>query len=189
VIVSVARYQTFTLDTTSSSASVTGALVIAQDLVEEYLDRWLESASRTETLTIKGDGRVYPRAIPVTSPPSGAETDFHGRAIRGVTWDTGPVFELSDVPNRVSTITYTGGYLAYADPLATDDTRIPVTIERAIAHVARGLITSGPDGAPPGAKAVSVGDVSVQFDTIGSLLDELAPGITTGLRRYRRASP
>lgn len=185
MICSVARYQTHTLDTTTASASVTAVLVVAQDLVEEALDRRLDRAERTETCLIHSDGRIYPRAVPVTTPPTGTVTEFHGRAILGAGADTSdPVTILeAEVAMPVATITYTGGYQTYED--GTTDTRVPVTIEREIALIAQALLS--PVSLPGGATSVRVGDAAASYATPLEGLDVYSPGASKRLRRYRRA--
>lgn len=184
MIVSWTRYKTLTLDTTSSEASVTGKLVIAQAMLEDELDRLLDNEARTETVTVKRDGRVYPKAVPITAPPSGAESVFHGRALSGVTWDTDESWSTVNPPT--ATITYTGGYLPFDSGSATDETRVPVRLEQAIADLAHALLST-PTGVG-GATSVRVGDAAVTYAT-GQFteIDRYVPGLSARVRRYRRA--
>lgn len=159
-VVSKERYRIITLDTTSADAAVTGALVDAQQLVEDYLDRKLTQALRTETMTYGPNGLVWPKAWPVIVAPAGMTIERSRRAIGGSSpGGLTDAFADSDEPEFV-TLTYTGGYTS-----AT----LPRVIESRIAWSAYSMLhPSVGASVPAGAKSVSVGDASITFDKASS---------------------
>jgi hypothetical protein len=183
VLVSIARYRQITGDTTTSDDVVTAALGDAQGMIEDELDRPLESAERTETLPLKGD-RVYPRVTPITAAPG--FTIIGGYALLGASMDSVgdlpwmPALLASDMPQQ-STVTYTGGF--------TSDS-LPTKLARAIARLARHIVLNPQAKAsayPYGAKSVAAGDVSVGFEKgVGTVSDEIPAGILGSIEGYRR---
>jgi hypothetical protein len=176
-LVTLARYRTITLDTTSKDAAVTAALEDSQDLIEEYLRRPLESVSRTEDLKIDGDERVYPLATPVTvvATPAGLDIKGNGRWLEGASPDASKIFD----PEPVVTVTYTGGFTT-----AT----VPETIERGIAWLAWVILheRSSEVEIPAGATSVRLGDASVNFEG-GYVPGTILPsGLRRKLTGYRR---
>lgn len=163
-LVTVARYQTLTGDTTTEPTLVLSRLADAQSYVEDFLMRRdiLESAERTESLVPDRNGRLYPSATPVTEA-DGYEID-------------GNVLEVSfpssyDWEGSV-TVTYTGGYTS-----AT----VPISIERAIAKIAQQL--NGLPSGPIGAKSVTLGDASVTYADSSKEFEILNDPV---LKRYKK---
>lgn len=177
-LVTVARYRTITLDTTSAAETVTARLEDAEAEVSEYLRRPLEQAERTETLPISRDGKVYPSATPIDSLGSDdSGLTVEGDVIIGAAPDAvGTGWLGSGATTPQATITYTGGWTA--------DT-LPKAIERAIALHAHHQIHSDPALVPAGATSVRVGDVAVSYGSGGASSDPLASTMAN-IRRYRR---
>lgn len=77
MICTLQRYRTFTGDYLNYDGDVTEALAQAQTEIEERTERKFEQATRTETIVVRSNGRVYPSAYPVTavSSPSDAVLD------------------------------------------------------------------------------------------------------------------
>ena len=174
MIATVERYRDITVDTTSSDNAVTGALVDAQELVEEYLRRPLEEAERTESVRINRNGRVYPKVTPITAVDS--DYEIVGHSVKGVSPGAGEVFEpYSEITPPVVELTYTGGW--------TTET-LPKTIEKEIVRTAYALLHPSP-GLVRGAKSVSVGDVSISYDKSTVNMDDLDDTSRRRLKRYR----
>lgn len=176
-LVTVARYRTITLDTTSTAESVTAAIEDAEALVSEYLRRPLESEERTETLSISRDGRVYPSATPIDSL-GGDDSDLvlEGDVVVGVSPDAAALGWIGTTVLPQATITYTGGWTAET---------LPKAIERAIALAAHHQLHSDPALVPAGATSVRVGDAAVSFGSGGASADPLTSTMAN-IRRYRR---
>jgi len=194
-LVTESEYRTITSDSSTAASAVSEKMDAALLLIEEYLERNLESAEVTETLEVWYDSGftfVYPLRTPVTSVPASAAyvVDENPVVIRGVsldaavgTWPTGSVAHANDAlspyaPNRpdYSTVTYTGGYT---------NTTLPYTLKVYIATLAYKLLKWTP-AANVGAQEVSVGDVRVKYPSIKSALDALVPGMSLGLKPYKR---
>lgn len=176
MLVDVATYVLHTGDTTSASAVVDPQLAIAQKLVEEYLDRPLEESERTERLRISRDGRVYPRATPI-SAAEGYTID--GSSLAGASpTSLFPPFSNLDEDNFAE-VTYTGGFTS-----AT----CPTTLKRAIARLAYALVHPSPLSVPAGAVAARVGDASVTFRDPADVEAVLSPGLLRQVRRYRKGA-
>jgi hypothetical protein len=165
-LVTVGQYRTITLDTTSSDVAISGALIEAQTMVEEYLGRQLTSRQRTEVLLIDRTGRVRPSAVPITSVsvPVGATidrftiTDVDPDETPSPFFWTDPVTWGSWQPR--ATVTYVGGFTS-----AT----LPATIRRRIAVEAWSLLhPSDLSAVASGAQSVSVGDASITFGAGGA---------------------
>lgn len=150
-LVTWATYVALTDDTTTGQSQAEEALADAQGLLEEYLGRvgTLESAERTESLRIDGNGKVWPYATPVTDAGDDEITDA-GNSITGA---GSPISFWLD-SNTLAEITYTGGYTA--------DT-VPTALKRAIAFGAKELLDTSLSTVPAGATAVSLGDASITF--------------------------
>jgi hypothetical protein len=176
--VTVAGYRLRTGDETTEAPDVTGALAEAQTPLEEELRRDLALQERTESMVIDCDGRMYPKAWPITAC---ATNTIDGRTLLGGTPDVDQWLGLIgyDGPaTRRATITYTGGF---------DADTLPVTLRNAIYDLARADLA---DAAllPVGASSVSVGDVSVSYtagDGTGGALDEQVPGLWARVKKYR----
>lgn len=179
--VTVHGYRVRTGDRDTDTLEVTGALVEAESLMEEELRRLLPLESRTEVMRIFRDGRVYPKAYPVTVSTT---LTIDGRSLVYASPDSNPFLGLflsiERDPHIVPrmTVVYTGGF---------DATTFPITLRNALYDIARGLAAERVP-VPVGARSISVGDVSVTFgssDDTGSALDELAPGVWKRIRKYR----
>jgi hypothetical protein len=159
-LVTVARYRTITGDDVTASALIADRIDEATDMLEEDLGRPLVHAERTERTLPHRDGRLYPRATPITAAA--------GYAIEGFSLLPSSLTAYDPTSRTTAvTITYSGGYVERtANPTA--DNRLPVCIERDLAWAAKALgATSAAElvaGLPPGAKSVSLGDMSVTFD-------------------------
>lgn len=153
-MISVARYREITGDEESLASAVSARIEEAQDMLEDYLDRPLESAERTETLRPDRHRRMWPRATPITD---GGDYETHGLALLGA-WSPAVDFLGSDGV----AVTYTGGWTA--------DT-LPSSIERDLAFAAYRLghpPTLGTSEFPEGAISVRLGDAAVQFGPGGA---------------------
>lgn len=194
-LVSFARFQELTGDTTSASATVEAALDLAVDLVEEALDRFLEEGTYTEWLPVhlargrevwpNGATRCYPSAYPVsavTSPSGASLLAGSDRIIQGVGLATTPA-SLDDLPLTHVQVTYTGGYTA-----AT----LPKGLERIIVLVARAIVAeyAGSTPLPGGVTGLKLGDAQVTFTSGVSpsmaALETLVPGIGHLCRPWRK---
>lgn len=166
-LVTYDRYMVITGDTASAASAVTGALIDAQALLEEKLDRELEEKPRTERMYPDQYGRVYPRVTPIIVPPDGLTVD--GASLLS----TGP---FRSVPSFIfegnwADLTYTGGYVERtAHPDATN--RLPEHVERDLAWCAFRAVN--PDAfrdtalMPAGASRVQLGDAMVIFGNRGA---------------------
>jgi len=179
--ISVQAYRDHTGDRSTAGTSVTGALVEAEGLLEEQLNRSLAWAERTKTFTFYPDGRIYPDAWPITE----ADLYIEGRALLGAMPDRTVFIGYFPTrpPNRM-TITWTGGF-----DDGTNSARLPYTLANALYEVAQAL-ASDRQPIPVGATSVSVGDVSVGFSAPagGGGLDALVPGVSNRIKAYRYRS-
>lgn len=178
LLVPIAEYRRITLDTTSTNSAISGALIEATGLVEEYLGRFLISTQRTETLAMDRYGRVYPSAVPITAVATTGLTN-EGHALAGATADETINLVLEPVLGRPpqSTITYTGGF--------TSDT-VPRTIQRRICWEAYTILRADQLATvPAGATAVSIGDASLTFGSGGAGVS-LSDVTRRELRLWRR---
>lgn len=199
MLVSVSVYQVATGDTSTAASAVSANLAEAQELVEEHLDRWLESSERTETLIVRHRGLVYPRAMPVTAVA--ATSDAAGDIVHsgfGVRLTSSPeqLVALSDLATpryddttaTTADLTYTGGYTS-----AT----LPATLRRALCRLAYALGQAptyhGGGTSPAGATSLSLGDASISWGAnrarllgASAVIDELVPGLSDSLTGYRR---
>lgn len=168
------RYRQLTGDYRTPEDEVTLGLTTAQREVEEWLRRPLESLERTEDLIVYSNGRVYPKATPVTIVPSGYQIRGNGVVAgpgSGLPWP----LDTTEAP-RLS-LTYTGGW--------TQST-LPRELERAIAETALADLQGPLSEVPVGAKAVSLGDASITFE--GSAERAVIPAhVQRRIRRWRRA--
>lgn len=167
-LVSLARYQVITGDESSAASAVSARLEDAQRLLEEHLQRPLETGQRTEVIEVMADGRLFPKVTPVTavSAPSGLPFVAGYMYAASPDVDTWSGFFPPTTPPR-ATVTYTAGF----DPAETDPDAVgylPRTLERAIAWGAYVLLR--PDdfsSLPPGAVSVSLGDASISYGSTG----------------------
>ena len=181
MLVTIARYRDITGDNESASGVIEDALVDAQALLEDELQRPLEMDTRTERCRIMPEARgaaVYPKVTPLTSVTTGGTIVGHAvvGGFPGGTFLTGP--------EEYASVTYVGGY----DPEATDGpTLLPRTLERAIAWAAKALCV--PDefaNVPAGATSVTVGDVSLTWGAGGSPAQGTVSFERRLVRRWKR---
>ena len=190
LLVTTARYQVITGDTTTATASVTAAIEDATALLADELGRpdALKSEERTETMQVGDGGQLRPLAVPVT-------------VCAGYTFDTAAIFGGApdsvafrgvfpdDLPNTVA-VTYSGGWVERsANPSATN--RLPTELEYDIAWAAHALVHPGLGAAVPvGATSVSLGDAAVSFGAGGAPARGEA-GVTWSRKtlRWRRRLP
>lgn len=185
-LVTVARYRSITGDDVTASALIEDRIDEAVDLLEEDLGRPLRHAQRTERVLPIRDGRLYPRATPITAAP--------GYVIEGFSLLPSALTAYDPTSRTTAiTVTYEGGYVERTGNPAADN-RLPVCIERDLAWAAKALgATSAAElvaGLPPGAKSVALGDMSVTFDRSADGAVPAQVGIRWSKRtmsyRYRR---
>jgi hypothetical protein len=170
VLVTVASYRRITDDSTTAEAVVTARLEEAIEALEDVLDRPLAEAERTERLYPTRDGRLWPKAVPVTD---GGDYTVDGHALRSAApfggWSG---FVVGDESVEV---TYTGGWVERtANP--TEGNRLPEYIERDLAWAAHRLEHQGVTSqVPAGVISASLGDVALGWGPGG------APGGTDAL--------
>lgn len=171
----VAGYRLHTGDEETDDSAVSGALLEAESLVEEFLRRLLALEPRTRTMRIYPDGRVYPPAWPITA----ATLTIDGRSLKGATPDSGPFIGYIDFePPYTTSVTWTGGFNAAS---------LPVTLRHAIYEVARPLALDA-SPVPVGASSVRLGDAAITYGNGGGgggSIDSLAPGMTDRIARYK----
>lgn len=152
-LVTVERYRLVTGDQSTAASAVSAAIEEAVDVLSEDLGWQIESAERTETLTVL-DGRVYPSSVPITAVPSGQSIDGHA-VIGAAPFGQDFITEGADEGETRSSLTYTGGWTS---------STVPAGVARDLAWAAYGILrpetaTSVPDGAT----SVRLGDASVTF--------------------------
>ncbi len=178
MVVTYETYVSITGDASTASSAVEEALVEAQALVEEELDRPLELEERTELLRLQ-NGRIYPSATPILDAPF---TIDDGYSLSGVYGDlvTGPLD--SDTPRVL--VTYTGGYTAET---------LPRRLREAICRAAQRHLHPSPLPAdlPTGAEAVRVGDVQITYGSsgLGASGRTLTVSDLKSIRPFRRMEP
>jgi hypothetical protein len=168
-LVDTPTYQTLSGDFTTQGPEIVVALAAAQTLLEEHLQRGLESMTRTEQVRIHYDGRAYPTSTPitsVTSPTTAVVMD--GTVVGSLMADQNPLWDVLvepyhygpggaggefDTTMRPSTITYVGGY--------TPD-NLPRKLRQAIVELAQVELRTF-DPAAAGVRMATVGDTSVQY--------------------------
>jgi hypothetical protein len=163
-------YRNITGDTATPADAAVANASAAQDLLEDALGvpGFLESATRTETLTVHGGGVAYPTACPITDAPG--YTVLDGNTLYGATSSLTSFVALigSDLP-ATAEVTYTGGW--------TDETA-PGYMRRDLAFVTQAILTPAAVlqlGQIPGnPTSASVGDVSVSYGPNGAAPDGLA---------------
>lgn len=161
-LVTVDRYQLITGDTVSAATAVTGALLDAQALLEEELQRDLDQRERTERVYPQADGRVWPKVTPIISTVDDLRAD--GDSLYATSPFGAPPFID---PTGFLDLTYTGGYLERtANPDAPN--RLPEHVERDLAFAAYLLMhPTLPAPGTAGATSVSQGDAAITFGADG----------------------
>lgn len=179
-LVTAAEYKTITRDTATDDATIDASLDAAVLMLNDLLDRVLESGEQTEDVDIEGwdtgNPRIYPQAVPVTVAPAGMAIDGGGFAIIGGSPDFGPFWfgaELTPGVRTRATIVYTGGY-THAD--------LPYGLRRAICRVAHAInVPNGEGGGWPVSMTQAInGDVRVMVDgkmQLTGQIAELVPGL------------
>lgn len=165
-LLTVARYQTITGDTTPSGSTISARIEDAVGLLEDELDRPLESDERTEQLWPTRDGRLWPKATPITA------VDDDSYQIDGYALESAGPFQA--IPNAFTgldaiTVTYTGGFVERsANPTAAN--RLPACIERDLAFAVYRLLHPAPAATliPAGATAATLGDASLSWGSGGA---------------------
>jgi hypothetical protein len=184
-LITVARYRTITGDQTTASALIEDRIDEAVELLEEHLGRPLVEASRVERCYPTRDGYVWPRATPILSAPG---FTIDGNGLRVVF----PLTLVVESEQQTIEVTYTGGYVERtANPSA--DNRLPGTLERAIAWAAKALGSTTAaelvEGVPANAKSVSLGDLSVTFDTVAGHPADMQVRFGRQVSRYAYRRP
>lgn len=155
MILTVERYRSITGDEATAASAVSARIEEAVELLEEYLDRPLESGEQTEVVRPDRRGHLWPKATPITD---GGDYTIDGLALVGASpWP----FTFTD-PATSLTITYTGGWTA--------DT-LPGCIARDLAYAAYRLEhppALGVSDFPEGATSVRLGDAAVSFGPGGA---------------------
>lgn len=182
-LLTIARYRAITGDTVTASAVVEDRIAEAVELLEEHLERPLEQAERTERMYPTADGYVWPKALPIIAA---AGYTIDGAGLR-IIW---PNTLFVEADSSTVAVTYTGGWVERtANPDATN--RLPSSLERAIAWAAKALgstdVSELVEGLPPGAKTVTLGDLSITFDTTTASPAEIRFG--RGIRKYGYRRP
>jgi hypothetical protein len=160
LLVPISEYRRITIDSVSTNTVISGALVEATGLVEEYLGRYLASTQRTETLPMDSWGRIYPRAVPVTSVATTGLVN-RGHYLTGATGDEVTSFLIDWPPHSpvYSTVTYTGGFT---------EATLPRMIVRRICWEAYYILHAEPlADIPVDAPSAQIGDASVTFGPQG----------------------
>jgi hypothetical protein len=147
VILTVDSYRSITGDTTTAASAVSARIEEAIELLEDYLDRPLESDERTESLRPDRHGRLWPRATPITD---GGTYEVDGLALIGtLPWPRGFIDSTTAIE-----VTYTGGWT---------EATLPPSIARDLAYVAYKLEhppALGVSDYPEGATSVRLGGAS-----------------------------
>jgi hypothetical protein len=160
LLVPISEYRRITIDSVSTNTVISGALVEATGLVEEYLGRYLASTQRTEMLPMDSWGRVYPRAVPITAVATSGLVN-RGHYLTGATGDEVTSF-LIDWPAHspvYSTVAYTGGFT---------EATLPRMIVRRICWEAYYILHAEPlADIPVDAPSAQIGDASVTFGPQG----------------------
>lgn len=164
MLLTVERYRAITGDTTSTPSEVTARIELAEGELAEVLDRPLAHSARTETLTPTRDGRLWPRATPITVAD--------GWTIDGISLiGPGPLSAPMTWPDQPTSIevTYSGGWVERtANPAAAN--AVPACVERdlAVAAYVVGHPTALTSTIPAGATSVRLGDAAVTFGASGA---------------------
>jgi hypothetical protein len=192
-----AAYVRHTQDLTTDPHEAEGYWLDALAMVGGHLQRFLAEDTYTHRLRVWPRGLVYPHAIPVTSVSASAIYAVHDTCTLENVWsDDQPLFFGSSLSlagdfgrwltyqhdATWATVTYVGGYTS-----AT----MPMGLRRSVNQLTKALIDGPAAGAGRSVSSARVGDVAVTYATdVPSVeeLNELVPGITRALRRYRLPS-
>lgn len=192
-ILSYATYQRLSGDTTTDEPTATAAMLDAESLLNDVLNRTLAHGNYTEQVKISPSGHSYPRAIPLTSIPASADYQIGTEAeLRFVSLSGTPFFDTLDWRYldydeaysaswaRV-TLSYSGGYT---------EATMPFRLKRAIVTLANKIVTD-PAWVDPTLLVRTVGDVSVTRSSTAAsaMVDSFVPGLSATIRSFRRRSP
>lgn len=188
-VVTIDQYRAITHDDSSDDATVQDNLDQIEAIVEDFLDRPLALAERTEECIVYPKGRLFPDVTPIISVASPAglinrggyrldgAVPFYDFLIEPLTYED---TRIRRGENRVE-LTYTAGWT---------DATIPETMKRMIARLAQRLNQAGTTAQfPAGATSVSLGDASISFAVPtgeAGELDTLLPGATRTLKKWKR---
>lgn len=192
-ILSFATYQRLSGDTTTLEATANAAMLDAEALLQDVLNRTLPLGTYTERVKISPSGHVTPRAIPLVSIPASADYQIGTDAeLRFVSLSGTPFFDTldwryldydNDYPATWARVvlTYTGGYT---------EATMPFTLKRAICVVASRMNTDS-SWTDPTLITRTVGDVSVTRSSAmaSAMVDSLVPGLSATIRAYYRHVP
>lgn len=174
MICTLQQYRSFTADYVSFDGDVTAALAEAQTVIEERTERSFERATRTETLRVWPDGRVYPVSYPLVSISAPANAVIEGPAIR-ITGYLYPewVKPLWGVQQPImQDVTYTGGFAT-----------IPLDLQRLGAQIAQLVLApSLPIGS---ATPAATTDLEGYSSPPLAVLTEWPPSVVRQFRRWK----
>lgn len=134
-------------DTASASGDIELVLTDSLRLIEDFLQRYLVSKERTETLVVS-QNKVYPCAYPISACSDGV---INGGIIEELSPDAGSTF----VENSKKTITYTGGFTSATLPMA-----LKVALVRSAYDL---LNTTNATSFNAEVSSVKLGDVAVSY--------------------------
>lgn len=170
MLLSETYYRNITGDTDTPADAFATAASAAQELLEDALGvpGFLESAARTETLTVYEGGICYPTACPITIAEGFTVVDSN--TLYGATPDL-PAFVglIGSVVPASADVTYTGGWTSDTAPgyMRRDLAFVTWAILRPASILALGQLAGSPTSA-------SVGDVTVSYGANGAAPDGLA---------------
>lgn len=155
MILTVDSYRSITGDTTTAASAVSARIEEAIEILEDYLDRPLESDERTESMRPDRHGRLWPRATPITDS---GDYEADGLALIGtLPWPQGFIDSTTAID-----VTYTGGWT---------EATLPSSIARDLAFAAYRLEhppSIDTTTYPAGATSVRLGDAAVTFGASGA---------------------
>lgn len=174
---------------TSKDAEIDAALIIAKDIIEDYLDRKLEYAVETEAFIHENGATLSLIRYPIDSIGSIAGTTGYAVNAYHVNKNNGLVFLDGHYRAHEMTVTYTGGYQT-----------LPGALEMALLsvfdRVYGNLFDVGNISVNDAIKTIKAGDLSITYEgattlytnaTEGMPVNEfLQPNIIGLLSLYRR---
>lgn len=188
-VVSYDTYVRLTGDDTTPPAEVEAFIADAVSMVEDALDRDLESMERTETVRVGRGGWAAVRATPITAVPAGSAYRIGTTALLvgvyaendiTVEWPWRPTIGEYPAQRPEVEVTYTGGWT---------EATLPFNLKRAISLLAYAM-KHAPTWQPPAGASRTVGDVSlvvgVNAASAGQMIDSLVPGLWRTIRGRQR---
>lgn len=189
-MITAVRYAAITGDTDTAASAVEEAVVEAVELLEEELGRPLANAERTESMRPDRQGRLWPRATPITDS---GDYETEGLALLSAPFGWPSIVN----PTGTVSVTYTGGW---ADPTADgfdpdgdNPPTLPQCIQRDLAWAAYRLlhpVAPGASVAPAGATSLRLGDAAVTYGPDGApdgIGGDTCTWWSTRTRHYRYA--